>query len=103
MRLTFAVLACVAVATCAQATSAYAAEIVDVGEGGTVLNAVLYRPQGAGPHPVVVGLHGCGGMLNRSGKITRRYADWGERLSKGGIAALFLDSYTPRGLGAQCR
>jgi dienelactone hydrolase len=98
MRLIFAVLACVAATTCAQA-----AEVVDVGEGGTVLNAVLYRPQGAGPHPVVVGLHGCAGMQNRSGKIMRRYADWGDRLSKAGIAALFLDSYTPRGLGNQCR
>jgi dienelactone hydrolase len=98
MRLIFSVLACVAVATCANA-----AEVIDVGEGDAALNAVLYRPAGAGPFPVVVGLHGCAGMLGRSGKIVRRFADWGERLSKAGVAALFLDSYTPRGLGPQCR
>ena len=103
MRSILAVLACVAAATCAQATCAHAADTVDVGEGDGRLNAVLYRPQGAGPFQVVLGLHGCGGMMNRSGKIVRRYADWGERLSKAGIAALFLDSYTPRGLGPQCR
>ncbi len=97
MRLIFAVLAAVAVAT-----SARAAEVIDVGEGETALNAVLYRPQGAGPFPVVVGLHGCRGLLNPSGQIVRRFSDWGERLSKAGVAALFLDSYTPRGLGAQC-
>src|SRR5262249_34090813 len=98
-----AVFACIAAAACAQTTCAHAADTVDVGEGDGRLNAVLYRPQGVGPFPVVLGLHGCGGMLNRSGKIVRRYAEWGERLSRAGIASLFLNSYTPRGLGSQCR
>jgi dienelactone hydrolase len=86
----------------AAATSASAAEVIDVGEGEAALNAVLYRPPGSGPFPVVVGMHGCGGMLNASGQIVRRFADWGERLSKEGIAVLFVDSFTPRGLGSQC-
>src|SRR5262245_3758364 len=86
----------------AVATSAPAAEVIDVGEGEAALNAVLYRPAGAGPFPVVVGMHGCSGMLNSGGQIVRRFADWGERLSKEGIAVLFVDSFTPRGLGSQC-
>ena len=86
----------------AAATSASAAEVIDVGEGEAALNAVLYRPPGSGPFPVVVGMHGCAGMLNASGQIVRRFADWGERLSKEGIAVLFVDSLTPRGLGSQC-
>lgn len=97
MRLALAVLVSVAVAT-----SAGAAEDVDVGEGDAALNAVLYRPPGAGPFPVVVGLHGCAGLYSPSGQIVRRFADWGERLSKAGVAVLFLDSFTPRGLGPQC-
>ena len=97
MRLTFVVLALVAVAT-----PAGAAETVKVGEGDAALNAVLFRPEGAGPYPAVIGLHGCAGLLNPSGKIVRRFADWGERLSKAGLAVLFPDSFTPRGLGAQC-
>jgi dienelactone hydrolase len=91
-----------AFALVAVATSAPAAEVIDVGEGDAALNAVLYRPGGAGPFPVVVGLHDCRGMLNASGQIVRRFADWGERLSKQGIAVLFVDSFTPRGLGSQC-
>jgi len=86
----------------AVATSAPAAEVIDVGEGDAALNAVLYRPPGAGPFPVVLGLHGCAGLLNASGQIVRRFADWGERLSKQGVAVLFVDSFTPRGLGPQC-
>src|SRR5262249_3516366 len=86
----------------AVATSAPAAEVIDVGEGEAALNAVLYRPPGLGPFPVVVGLHGCGGMLNSNGQIVRRFADWGERLSKEGIAGLLVYSFTPGGLGYQC-
>ena len=86
----------------AVATSAPAAEVIDVGEGDAALNAVLYRPPGAGPFPVVLGLHGCAGLLNPNGQIVRRFADWGERLSKEGVAVLFIDSFTPRGLGPQC-
>jgi len=86
----------------AVATSAAAAEVLDVGEGDTALSAVLYRPAGAGPFPVAVGLHDCAGMLSTNGQILRRFADWGERLSKQGIAVLFVDSFTRRGLGSQC-
>jgi dienelactone hydrolase len=91
-----------AFALVAVATSASAAEVIRVGEGDAALNAVLYRPTGAGPFPAVVGLHDCRGMLNANGQIVRRFADWGERLSKQGIAVLFVDSFTSRGLGSQC-
>jgi dienelactone hydrolase len=97
MRFAFAVLALVAAAT-----AAGAAEEVDVVDGNATLNAVLYRPAEAGPFPVVIGLHGCAGMYAPAGRFVRRFADWGERLSKAGVAVLFVDSYTPRGLGNQC-
>jgi dienelactone hydrolase len=84
------------------ATSAPAAESVVLGEGAGAPKAVLYRPLGPGPHPVVVGLHGCEGLLDSSGEIALRFADWGERLSGVGVASLFVDSFSPRGLGPQC-
>jgi len=91
-----------ALALIAAAGTAPAAEVIDVGEGDAALNSVLYRPQGAGPFPVIVGLHGCAGLLSPNGQIVRRFADWGERLSRQGLAVLFIDSFTPRGLGSQC-
>ena len=91
-----------ALALIAATATASAAEVIDVGEGDAALNAVLYRPQGPGPFPVIVGLHGCAGLLSSNGQIVRRFADWGERLSKQGLAVLFIDSFTPRGLGSQC-
>ena len=64
---------------------------------------MLYRPEGPGPFPAVVALHGCGGLVNRSGKVFRRFADWGDRLAAAGLAVLFPDSFTSRGLTDQCR
>src|SRR5215210_2182569 len=100
MRLIAALLAATAVA---MSTMAHAAESVDIADGSTSLRGILYRPEGAGPFPSVVALHGCGGLINSSGKIVRRFADWGDRLAAAGLAVLFPDSFASRGLSNQCR
>lgn len=66
------------------------------------LDAVLYRPQGSGPFPAVVALHGCGGLWRDNGQLSTRHSDWGERLAANGIAVLMPDSYGSRKLGSQC-
>ncbi|WP_460449212.1 dienelactone hydrolase family protein [Alsobacter sp. SYSU BS001988] len=68
-----------------------------------VLAAVLYKPEGPGPFPAVVALHGCGGLFLRNGKVSPRDEDWGERLAAQGFAVLMPDSYGPRAVGPQCR
>ena len=68
---------------------------------GTV-KGVLYRPEGAGPFPAVVGLHHCGGLTNSAGAVTTRYRDWGQHLAQAGFAVLYPDSYGSRGLANQC-
>lgn len=75
---------------------------VEIPHGEARLKALLYRPDGQGPFPVVVGLHNCAGLINRSGVTGSRYVDWGQRLSKGGFAVLLPDSNGSRGLGSQC-
>lgn len=67
------------------------------------LHAQLYKPAGDGPFPVVIALHGCGGLADQSGPVQRRYRDWAESLLKGGKAVLLPDSYGSRELGPQCR
>lgn len=64
--------------------------------------AHLYLPRGAGPHPAVVLLHGCGGAYARDGAIGARHAMWGRWLADNGYAALLLDSFTSRGLRELC-
>jgi len=51
----------------------------------------LYRPDGSGPFPAVVVLHGCLGVRS---KDTR----WAERFREQGYVALVVDSLTGRGL-----
>lgn len=62
----------------------------------------LARPAGAGPFPVVIGLHGCAGLYRRSGEINARESDWSERLNRAGYAVLLVDSFGPRGIKALC-
>jgi dienelactone hydrolase len=76
---------------------------VDIPLGSATLHAQLYKPDGAGPFPTVIALHGCGGLGGRTEPIQSRYRDWAEQLLKGGNAVLLPDSYGSRELGPQCR
>jgi dienelactone hydrolase len=86
---------------------AYAAphvpQAVEIPSGTATLRAQLFKPEGNGPYPVVIALHGCGGLGGRSEPVQVRYRDWAEELLKDGKAVLFPDSYGSRELGPQCR
>jgi dienelactone hydrolase len=77
-------------------------EPVEIAQDNSVLKAMLFRPDGAGPFPAVIGLHGCEGLLGRNGTVEARYSDWAEHLTKAGFVVLYPDSYGSRGLGPQC-
>jgi dienelactone hydrolase len=87
----------------ATVAGAAAAEQVDIPQADTMLHGILFRPEGAGPFPGVVALHGCESLINRSGKMGNHLSDWGERLAAAGMAVVFPDSFGSRGLRAQCR
>ena len=76
---------------------------VDIPSGKETLHAQLYKPEGDGPFPVVIGLHACGGLGGHSEAVQPRYRDWAEQLLKQGSAVLLPDSYGSRELGPQCR
>jgi dienelactone hydrolase len=76
---------------------------VDISAPEGVLHAQLYKPDGGGPFPTVIALHGCGGLGGHSEPVLPRYRDWAERLLKEGRAVLLPDSYGSRGIGPQCR
>ena len=76
---------------------------VEIPSGSGTLHAQLYKPDGDGPFPVVIALHGCDGLAGQSEPVQRRYRDWAESLLKGGQAVLLPDSYGSRELGPQCR
>jgi dienelactone hydrolase len=103
MRLILILCAMVVCAMVAIADTAAAAEQVDILQSDTVLHGMLFRPEGPGPFPAVVALHGCESLINRSGKLSEHFADWGERLEAAGLAVVFPDSFGSRGLRAQCR
>ena len=75
---------------------------VEIPAGTATLRAQLFKPEGNGPFPVVIALHGCAGLGGRSEPVQVRYRDWAEQLLKDGKAVLFPDSYGSRELGPQC-
>lgn len=75
----------------------------------TIVPALLFRPASVPsgtPVPLVVGLHGCGGMFStRKGSeamLSDRFAMWTEAFLDDGYAVLWPDSFNPRGHRQVC-
>lgn len=66
------------------------------------IDGYLFRPNGKGPSPAIIALHGCGGLFNKTGKLSKRHYDWAVRLTSFGYVVLFPDSFTPRGFDSVC-
>src|SRR6201991_3819927 len=96
-------LAFLAAASAAVAAPLAAPQQVEIPSSSGTLHAQLFKPDGSGPFPAVIALHGCGGLNGQSDQIQPRYLDWAERLLKDGNAVLLPDSYGSRELGPQCR
>src|SRR5258707_4515081 len=92
-----------AAASAADAAPLAAPHQVDIPSGNSILHAQLYKPEGEGPFPVVIALHGCGGLAGRSEPVEARYREWAEQLMNGGNAVLLPDSYCSRQLGPPWR
>lgn len=69
------------------------------------LDAMLFKPQGQGPFPAVVAMHGCSGLWSSKdgSALSPRHADWGQRLAALGYVVIFPDSFGSRDLGPQCK
>jgi len=73
-------------------------------KGGTAtsITGYLYKPEGPGPFPAVIGMHGCDGLIGEDGKAKPLYGTWGEILSKEGYIVLLPDAFGSRGHGNLC-
>jgi dienelactone hydrolase len=102
MRLSSIVIAIAFLAVTCSVRASPLPQAIEIPSGTTVLRAQLYKPEGDGPFPVVIALHGCGGLGGHSEPVQVRYRDWAEQLLDDGKAVLFPDSYGSRELGPQC-
>ncbi len=66
------------------------------------LEGVLALPEGAGPFPAVVMMHGCTGLRTRGGAIQGKLRFWADHLRGLGYVTLLVDSFTPRGIDEVC-
>jgi dienelactone hydrolase len=77
-------------------------EPIEFHDGDVTLKATIYRPDGNGPFPAIIGMHDCAGLMNATGAIAVKYRDWAQLLVKAGFIVLYPESYSSRGLGSQC-
>src|SRR5262245_18349445 len=61
----------------------------------------LYRPEGPGPAPFVVLLHGCGGLA-REAMWTAWVQPWVDHFLAHGVGTAVVDSFGPRGVDQVC-
>lgn len=66
------------------------------GNAPVVLTGYFFAAASSAPARTVVLLHGCGGMHDRSGALTRRFGDYAALFNGLGVHALVVDSLTPR-------
>jgi dienelactone hydrolase len=103
MRLRLTALFLMLLMSAARAAPEAAPHQVEIPLASGILHAQLFKPEGEGPFPTVIALHGCGGLGGHADPVLARYRDWTERLLKAGNAVLLPDSYGSRELGPQCR
>jgi dienelactone hydrolase len=85
--------------------SAAAQEVVhfpSLDDQHTMLDGYLFRANGAGRHPAIVGLHGCSGMFLRSGALSSLEFAWAYLFNTRGWNVLLVDSLGPRQHGEMC-
>jgi len=64
---------------------------------GIELVGRLHRPEGSGPFPAIVMLHGCSGLWSRNGEPTALYEFWAKHFRERGFVTLLVDSFGSRG------
>ncbi len=78
-----------------------AVEFVSAHPDGNVLRGYLSRAIDESrpglAEPVMVALHGCGGLWDARGQLGQRYRDYHAWLRKRGISLLLVDSFSTRG------
>src|SRR5690348_15201769 len=65
------------------------------GVAPATISATLYKPDGNGPFPAIIVLHGCAGPDSHTLEWANRLVDWG-------YVAIVPDSFGSRGSGGLC-
>lgn len=74
------------------------------GRADFAIPAFVAIPQGQGPYPAIVVLHGCGGLLSdgNSENLATHFYDWVEFGRRNKVVMIFPDSFTPRNITEFC-
>ncbi len=79
----------------------HAQTLLKIDNQGVQLDGYFYTTNSL-KAPTIFALHGCGGMLNPSGRPNLRTVAYSKFLNEHGWHVLFLDSFTARGVKSVC-
>src|SRR5258707_12974437 len=96
-----AVLTLFAAAFAADAAPLLSPHQVDIPLANGILHAQLYKPEGDGPFPVVIALHGCGGVGRHSETVQGRSRGWAGQILKDGNDGLLAEGNGSRQTGPE--
>lgn len=88
-----------------QTTRAHAQTLIKLDNQGTAINGYWYGAKLSAPSekaPVIIALHGCGGMLAAPNKPNARTNSYAKSLNAQGWHVLFIDSLSTRGFKSIC-
>jgi dienelactone hydrolase len=91
-----------AIAAPARAGGPETVHFVSLHRDRAMLRGFLMKPDGNGPFPTVLLLHGCSGPVTRKGTIAARERTWMKKFVADGYVVLLLDSFNPRGFASIC-
>lgn len=69
---------------------------------GAMLRGFVMKPEGDGPFPTILLLHGCSGPVTSKGAIAARERHWMNQFVADGYVVMLLDSFNPRGFLSIC-
>lgn len=96
------IVALVLVAQPARAATPETVQFQTLHHDETVLRGFLAKPEGDGPFPTILLLHGCSGPVTSKGAIASRERHWMTLFVAEGYVVLLLDSFNPRGFSSIC-
>src|SRR5438045_8693834 len=75
---------------------------LETARGIVQLRSLFALPEGDGPFPAMVAMHGCAGLFTSTGVLDARFRAWADLLRGLGYAVLLVDSFGPRGVREEC-
>ena len=90
----------IALSACTAGNYIHIPSYENLGKSGATLNGQIFKPEGDGPFPAVLLMHGCAGLSDATRQGLKGHAKF---LVDNGYVAVIVDSYSTREISVTCK